>query len=337
MNKQHIILTQNKKEARYRIILISIFCLIAICQSGLRDLRNLPMGNDTPVFQMKYNDLLMIPWDLVLKKFTFVSAEYSGRDSGYEVFMKLTQLFSEDFTFFMFLTATIFIVPFGMLIYRYVKSYLGIILAFLVYFSLFTNIVNSFMRQAVALGIVLFSIRYVLNRDWKKYFLIITFVSTIHSSAIVAVPLYFLPRFCEGERWLRLAFFAVPVFLFFQQTIYFFLLAGTVYENYVSSEMVSPVNYMMLIGSIALLSLIYYKEVKDVKNYDILISGVIGSILIFPVLFMGNTMLRISYYYVVFMIPLLPVIIDHLEISYKTRMIFYILAISFFSYFILRQ
>lgn len=336
MNTQNIKLTQNKQEVRYRIILISIFCLIAICQSGLRDLGNLSTGNDTPVYQMKYNELLMKPWDFVWEKFSIISEEYSGRDSGYEVFMKFTQLFSENFAFFMFLTATIFIVPFGMLIYRYVKSYLGIILAFLVYFSLFTIIVNSFMRQAVTLGIVLFSIRYVLNRDWKKYFLLVAFASTIHTSAIVVVPLYFLPRFCEADKWLKLAIFTIPVFLIFQRTIYSFMLAGTVYENYGSAEMVSPVNYMALIGSIALLSLIYYNEVKKVRDYEILISGVIGSILLFPVLLMGNTMLRISYYYVIFMIPLLPVIIDHIEISYKTRIILYILAISFFSYFIFR-
>lgn len=336
MDIQNSNILQNEIGNRYRKILISLFCLIAICQSGLRDLGNLSMGNDTPVYQMKYNELLMIPWDFVWEKFSIISEEYSGRDSGYEVFMKFTQLFSENFAFFMFLTAVIFLVPFSMLIYKYVKSYLGIILAFLVYFALFTNIVNSFMRQAVALGVILFAIRYIQNRNWKMFFLLMAFVSTIHSSAIVATPLYFLPKFCKTEKWLRLVLFSVPVLMIFQQTIYVFLLTGTVYEDYVSAERVSPINYMLLEGFISILTYIYYKDVKKTKDYEILISGVIGTALLFPVLLMGNSMLRISYYYVVFLIPLLSVILDQIAIGNKMRIAIYIPVLCFFLYFIFR-
>ncbi len=328
------VVTDNSRVGR--LVLTIIFCLIAIFQSGLRNISTLPDGNDTPVYEHTYYWLKNTSWESILNGFSFYGTEYDGRDVGYEVFMKFTQLFSGNFIFFMFLTAVIFLVPFSMLIYKYVKSYLGIILAFLVYFALFTNIVNSFMRQAVALGVILFAIRYIQNRNWKMFFLLMAFVPTIHSSAIVATPLYFLPKFCKTEKWLRLALFSVPVLMIFQQTIYAFLLTGTVYEDYVSAEKVSPMNYMLLLGFIAVLSLIYYKDVKKTKDYEILISGVIGSALLFPVLLMGNSMLRISYYYVIFLIPLLSVILDRIDMANKMRVMIYILAICVFSYFMFR-
>ena len=319
-----------------RFYLVAVFCLIAIFQSGLRDINNLPDNNDTPIFDDKYHLLLNTPWKSVLSDFAFVSSEYSGRDSGYEVFVKLTQLFVQDFTFFMFLTAIIFIVPFGMIIYKYAKSYEGTILSFLIYFSIFTNIVNGFMRQAIALGITLFAIRFILSRDWKKYYALMFIALSIHSSAIAAFPFYFLPKICSSKKWFTLAFIASPILVSFQRVLFMYLLSGGVYDNYVEKEAVNPINYLLLLVSICLLAFFYYEELKKTDDYEILISSVIGTLLLMPVVFLGNIMLRISYYYVMVLIPLLAVIFD-LKSFKNVRTFLYAFAIIFFLYMTLRK
>ena len=332
MNNKEVLNKNHKKDTskRKRLFLIVVLSIAAVLQSGLRDLENLPEGNDTPNFFMQYKNLLNASWSSVMSDFSIVSEEYSGRDSGYEVFMKLTQYVSDDFTFFMFLTTIIFFLSFGWLIYKYVKSYLGIILVFAIYFAIFTNIVNSFMRQAVALSITLFAIRYIINRNWKYYYGLMIIALSIHSSAIAAFPFYYLPLISNSKKWITLSFIASPILILFLQPLMSYFLAGSVYDRYIFDEMVNPVNYMLLIVSIALLGLFYFEDIQKINDYKILTSAVIGTMLFLPVVFMGNTLLRISYYYVSVLLLLLPNVIDSIKMSKSTRTIAYLLLICFF-------
>jgi transmembrane protein EpsG len=276
-------------------------------------------------------------WSSLMSDFAIVSNEYSGRDSGYEVFVKLTQYISEDFTFFMFLTTTIFFLSFGWLIYKYVKSYLGIILIFVIYFAIFTTLVNSFMRQTVALGITLFAIRFILSRNWKYYYGLMLITISIHSSAIAAFPFYFLPLISNSKKWLVYSFAASPVLIAFLQSLTAYFITDTVYDRYIFEEVVNPVNYILLIASIALLGLFYFEEVKKIKDYEILTSAIIGTMLILPVVFMGNTLLRISYYYVFVLLLLLPNVIDRIKMPKSTRTTAYLLLICFFIFMAFRK
>ena len=328
---------QIKSNSRNRLFLIVVLSIIAIIQSGLRDLNNLPAGNDTINYYYKYVELLKTPWSSVMKNFAIVSEEYSGRDSGYELFMKLSQYISGDFTFFMFLTTTIFFLPFGWLIYKYVKSYLGIFLVFAIFFAIFTTLVNSFMRQAVALGITLFAIRYIISRNWKFYYGLVFIALSVHSSAIAAFPFYFLPLISNSKKWIALSFAASPVLILFLQSLTTFFLTGTVYDRYVIDEMVNPVNYMLLIVSIALLGLLYHEKVQEIEDYKILTSAIIGTMLLLPVVFMGNTLLRISYYYVFVLLFLLPNVIDRIKMPKQTRTMAYLLLICFFIFMAFRK
>ncbi len=337
MERQIIKKGNSTSSVKGRRVLVVILCLIAVLQSGLRDLSNLPSGNDTPRYQMKYIQMKNVSWSSVMNDFAIVSNEYSGRDSGYEVFMKLTQYIWSDFTFFMFITAIAFIVPFGMLIYKYVKSYLGIILVYMIYFSIFTTVTNSFMRQAAALGITLFAIRYIISRNWKYYYGLMFIALSVHSSAIAAFPFYFLPMLCKSKKWLIMSFVASPILVLFLKPLMSYFLAGSVYDRYVSAEMVNPINYTALIVSIALLSIIFYEKVRVIEDNKILISSVFGIMILLPVVFMGNSLLRISYYYVFVLILLLPVVIDLVKMPKTVRISTYLVLISFFIFMMFRK
>ena len=225
----------NKNNVR-RIFLVSFFCLVAIIQSGLRDINNLPIGNDTPNYYIIYQYVEYESWSSISGGFSFTSDDYDDRDTGYLVFIKVTQLISKDFTFFMFLTAIWFMVPFGMFIHRFVKSYAGIILVFLLFFALFGNIINSFIRQAISLGIVLFALRSVETRDWKKYLGLFLMALTIHSSSIVALPFYFLPAISKSKKWMVIALSTSPILMYFSRLLFTALVVGTVYVNYADSS-----------------------------------------------------------------------------------------------------
>ena len=326
-----------RKTDKNRLLLVAAFCLFAILQSGLRDLNNLPAGNDTSNYLYKYIEVSRIPLSTLVKNFSFYSTDYGERDLGFPIFMKLTQVIYEDFTFYMFLTAILFMVPFGMLIYKYVKSYLGIILSFLIYFALYTNIVNSFMRQAVSLGVILFGIRYIINSDWKKYFSLLAIAFIIHASAILAFPLYFLPKWGSTRKWIFLALAVSPFLMLYTSQIISYLVVGTVYERYAVDESLNPINFISYLLLSAALTFYFYKDIKDVPDSKLLISGVLGSTLLIPIVWIGGTAIRLSFYYSVFIIPMIAVILDYAKIGKSERKAAYILGIAFFIFFIFRH
>ena len=317
-----------------RKILIIALCMIAIVQSGTRDISKLPIENDTPVYQETYERIANTPWSVIFANFSLISTEYDGRDAGYPIFLKLTQLITVNFTFYMFFIATLFMLTFGMLIYKYVRSPLGIILSFLVFFALFSNIINSFMRQAITLSIVLFALRFVLSREWKKYFILILLAITIHSSAIVAAPLYFLYRIVSSKKWVLMAIIITPVLMLFSKLLLISFVSGTLYEDYIGSDSANPSKYIGFIFLFLILGYLSFNYVKNQNGYELLISGIIGSLLLTPIVQMGYTLLRISYYYVLLLVPLIPIIIDSSKVKPIVRLTIYFLSISFLFIFI---
>jgi hypothetical protein len=310
--------------------------VLAILQSGFRDITQLPEENDTPVYQYVYEEIQKTSWSSILSSFSFYSSSYEERDGGYPILIKITQLFCSDFTVFMLLTATIFFIPFGCLVYKYVNSIWGIVLSFLIYFAIFSNIANSFMRQSITLGIVLIALRYIVRREWKKYFGILLAAFTIHTSAVIAFPFYFLPRFAKSRKWLLAVLAVSPILVIYVNVMLNYFLSGSVYENYSSDDVVNPMNYMLLLIAISVLSYVFYSEICLIDDFEILISGVIGAMFLLPIVSFGGTMLRISYYYAIMLVPLIPVIIDNMKISEYLKYFVYIFSILFFLFIILR-
>jgi hypothetical protein len=73
------------------------------------------------------------------------------------------------------------------------------------------------VRQFVAIGIFLFSIHFIINRNFW-YFLISVFIASLfHYSALLLIPIYFIPfsRFYNQKFW----FLAFAVSFFFSQSI----------------------------------------------------------------------------------------------------------------------
>lgn len=51
------------------------------------------------------------------------------------------------------------------------------------------------IRAGIAYAIILLGIRYVTERNWKKYFLLVFIAYLFHQSALIAIPLYFMGMF----------------------------------------------------------------------------------------------------------------------------------------------
>ena len=108
----------------------------------------------------------------------------------YFLLTKLCALLGVNRTAFLFLMAIIIYVPIFITIYKYSsKPYISILTYFA--FGLFGYSLGIF-RQMIAISIILCGIKFIENRKFWKYLIIILFAMTFHKTALLALVLYFL-------------------------------------------------------------------------------------------------------------------------------------------------
>lgn len=75
-------------------------------------------------------------------------------------------------------------------LYKYSKPFeLGI---FLYYATVIFYVTMNGLRQALVASVFFFAQRWIIDRQWKKYFLLIAVLTTFHTSAFLLFPIYFL-------------------------------------------------------------------------------------------------------------------------------------------------
>lgn len=57
------------------------------------------------------------------------------------------------------------------------------------------------MRAGLAYLILMLSIKYIYEKDWKRYFLIVFVAWSVHRSAIIAIPLYFVCNWIKVKKF----------------------------------------------------------------------------------------------------------------------------------------
>lgn len=157
----------------------------------------------------------------------------SEKDIGFGVLQKLLKQFSSDPQLLIFVTALITNVLIVQVLYKYTRLFE---LSVYLYITSGLYIVSmNGIRQFLASAIVFAGIRFLFEGKWKAYFLVVLFASTIHQSALVLIPLYFIVR---RKAWtlttVTLLASAVLLVLGYNQLsdAFFSAISDTQYANY---------------------------------------------------------------------------------------------------------
>ena len=157
-------------------------CAIMICISGLRH------GYiDTRLYRQGFEGLKVnsvFSWNFLL-------GESSSK--GFNVLAAIIKVFTQDSQAYLFILALITV---GLLFVAIVKRVpnieLGIFL--LITTGCFLDSMNG-VRQYLASAILFISLpKYIKEKKFVKYALIVLLMSTIHASALLFIPLYFIAR-----------------------------------------------------------------------------------------------------------------------------------------------
>jgi len=155
----------------YITVFICIFLLV-----GFRSFQ----GTDTEAYYRLYTDALQIP---------FLTTKIFDQDiePGYIWLCQIAGMYKLTF---LAVIVPIAFFSIGTKMYSYLEHSPYIFLSLLIYYS---NIYGEFnqIRQILAIGLCLFSFRYIINNNFIKFFLVVYLAFLFHKSALVFLPVYF--------------------------------------------------------------------------------------------------------------------------------------------------
>ncbi len=177
--------------------------------------------------------------------------------SGYENFLLV-------FAFYSFVTVLFFLLAmyeqsdeFGLTFFLFMT--LGY------YFQTFSTV-----RYYLALALALYSMKFVLRRQWGRFVILILLGATFHKSLLVVIPLYFLASL-RWKKW-QLAIAAVfcTTFLFLQD--FYLKLVVFLYPTYEDTEYLeggtSYVNIVRCLAVLTFAGIVYLMRRREVGNQN---------------------------------------------------------------------
>ena len=195
-----------KRNKKSRDVMLILACIVLAIGAGFRDIYKWP---DTLVYAMSFQFYTPNIFDISLS-----DKPYGYNEWGFYILQVIIRTFTSNPTiFFLILSALTFF-----LLYKGIKQYsifplIGLC-AYIARFFIGRNFVQ--IRSGIAYALLMLSIKYIFEKDWKRYFLIVFIAWTLHRSCIVAIPLYFVCNWIHVKKlhiYLALVFsFLVGIF-----------------------------------------------------------------------------------------------------------------------------
>lgn len=313
-----------KKENKYinnKICLLIIF-IILLLFNGLRD------GN---VFldSLVYKNFFQIVENLNLIDLI----KLNSFEVGFKLFTKFFSLFC-NYNLYIFIISFFSLIGFYFFIKKYSNNYLMSVFLFIVtniYIYLFCTI-----RQTIAISILLFSIQYVLSNKKIKFVLLVLLAASFHKTALIFMIVYLLKWFDINKIGIKkLVVIYLIIFIFRQPIVTLFI--NVFYSSY-NNYIISGSGYFLLLILVSLAVFIYYFINKKKLYNDEL--KLFYNIYLFSILFQilatsQGYINRITLYFMIPIIVLLPNIIPKNKFGKYTMYLVYIIGFAYYIYNVL--
>lgn len=233
------------------------------------------------------------------------------KDKGYVILEVLfKQFISDDFHLWLLLIAIISGVAIMYTLYKYSIDF-GMSFFLFIASTQFTWLVNG-MRQFVAVCLIFAAITFMLEKRWWQYILIVLLASTVHGTAVIMIPFYFIAQWKPFS--LKTVFISVVIAVAGMNIGNFdFLLDNTQYEGYLDTIVATSGMNMIrfLVAAVpAVIAIAGSKIIKAENNKLINICTCMSFFYVsiqFAALFAGaNYIGRISAYFNIYNLILMP-------------------------------
>lgn len=301
------------KNRRSYIIFMMILLTMESC------LRGLSVGSDTANYYYMFNSAGAEYWDYIWQAMKERYIEMTGtKDMGFVVYNKLIYMIWPNFSFLLFISALTFFVPFGKLLIRYTKDFSQLIFIFVLYVSLFNMIAMSGVRKEIALGFTVWAFMFYVDKDYKKCAICVFLGTMIHMTTLLflLVPAIGLLR----KNLLRLlhisAFALIPIVIAFSGPIILLMAEASGNDRYSAygegGAQGGAMMFTLLMEMISLFCLYVFRNVDFSKQIFLSKLYIMLPCFTFfaPLITNNGSMIRISQYFHLYIVLLLPYAID---------------------------
>ena len=189
-------------------------------------------------------------------------------------------------------------------------------MAFGFYFSTFNTV-----RYYLALAMALYSIKYVLKKEWGKFVLLVLLGSAFHKSMLVVIPLYFLATLA-WKKW-QMALMALFCTTFFFLQDFYLKVVVFLYPSYEDTEYleggISWFNILRCLG-VLVFALLYYKQaVEGSRRNRFYFYCNLGALVLYTCCSFLPIITRIGYYLNVTQILFIPAVLAKIEDKRQKR------------------
>lgn len=307
----YLILSQQKSERKVKN-LAKCCCFILFLEAGLRHAN---VGPDTPTYFMLFENIKEQSWTYLFSKYYSCYVLRIARDPSYSIIVKPFTYITNGWQIFLLFASGVYFYALYKFLTRYVKSLSGMLLAFTFCISLFHIIPLSGMRQLFTMAIAMLLPPLVEKKKLITYIIVILVGSTIHTSLLFVLPLYFIYHFFQAysKKLIILSFLCMPIVAFGSNVIIKYLAdfsGNEYYSGYVSEESSGALNYIIFFTLIIMISIYYFDKV-NMKEQKLFCSALIMIPLTVPLIVSNGAMIRIGQYYTIYAALFLPYVIQH--------------------------
>lgn len=194
------------------------------------------------------------------------------------------------------------------------------------------------LRQWMASAIVFAGYKYLINRDFKRYMIFVLIALTMHSSAIVMIPVYFVVNndtFSKKNLLIVIGFVAATFFYEKFADILFGVIGNTSYGHYEEvmapgGNGVNPLRFAVYLAPL-LVSLKYHNKINPTKDrkIDIMINLCVLDTLIWMLAMNNIFFARLTFYFDLYFLFLIPMIVS-MDTKSFNRLAYYTVACGYF-------
>lgn len=178
------------------------------------------------------------------------------------------------------------------------------------YFQTFNTV-----RYYLALAAALYSMKFVIRKQWIRFILLALLGSLFHKSILVVLPLFFLASLAWKKWQLALAGLFCTTFLFFQD--FYLKVVLFLYPTYEETEYLEGgTSYINILrcAAVLVLSLFYYKKsIKDNRRLRFFFYLNLGALALYVFCSFLPIISRIGYYLTISHILFLPALLKETE------------------------
>lgn len=290
-----------------------ICCFILFLESGLRHAN---VGPDTPTYYMFFENLKTESWKNLFSNYYNAYVLGVNRDPSFPLLVKPFTYLTNGWQFFLLFASGIYFYALYRFLTRYIVSFSGLLLAFTFCISLFHIIPLSGIRQQFTMAIAMLLPPLIEENKRIKYFVIVLVGSTIHTSLLFALPLYFLYHYlCKtvknAKKFVILSFLCMPVVTFGAKGILKYLVSFSYngyYAGYIMDNSSGAFLYIIFFALIVFISIYYFDKVS-LGRQRLFCSALMMISLTVPFIVVDGAMIRISQYFTIYAMLILPYII----------------------------